>query len=111
MFMPNYSKNEIVLIAFPFSDLSSFKVRPAVIVNAPHISQDVFIVPLTSKTKNLLKGEFVLQEWKTAGLNVETAVKRGIFTIKENLIKKKVGLLLKADSDEIEKSLKLWLGF
>jgi mRNA interferase MazF len=111
MFMPNYSKNEIVLIAFPFSDLSSFKVRPAVIVNAPHISQDVFIVPMTSKTNNLLKGEFVLKEWKTAGLNVETVVKRGIFTIKENLIKKKVGSLLKVDSDEIEKSLKLWLVF
>ncbi len=103
MFMPNYSKNEIVLIAFPFSDLSSFKVRPAVIVNAPHISQDVFIVSLTSKTNNLLKGEFVLQDWKAAGLNVETAVNRGIFTIKENLIKKKVGSLLKVDSDDIEK--------
>lgn len=108
--MPNYSKNEIVLIAFPFSDLSSFKVRPAVIVSAPHISQDVFIVPLTSKTNSLLQGEFVLQEWKTAGLNVETAVKRGVFTIKENLIKKKVGSLLKLDSEELEKSLKLWLG-
>ncbi len=108
--MPNYSKNEIVLIAFPFSDLSSFKVRPAVIVSAPHISQDVFIVPLTCKTNSLLQGEFVLQEWKTAGLNVETAVKRGVFTIKENLIKKKVGSLLKLDSEELEKSLKLWLG-
>ena len=47
--MPNYLKNEIVLICYPFSDLTNFKVRPAVIINAPHISQDVFIIPLTSK--------------------------------------------------------------
>jgi len=40
------------------------KVRPAIIINSPHISQDVFIVPLTSKTKPLLSGEFILAEWK-----------------------------------------------
>lgn len=50
--MPSYSKNEIVLVRYPFSDLTSTKVRPAVIVNAPHVSQDVLIVPLTSKKYN-----------------------------------------------------------
>jgi len=60
--MPNYSKNEVVLVRYPFSDLTNFKVRPAIIVNAPHISQDIFIVPLTSKTNNLLSGEFVLND-------------------------------------------------
>ena len=38
--MPSYSKNEIVLVRYPFSDLTSAKVRPAVIVNAPHASQE-----------------------------------------------------------------------
>jgi mRNA interferase MazF len=46
--MPSYSKNEVVLMRYPFSDLTSAKVRPAVVVNAPHVSQDVLIVPLTS---------------------------------------------------------------
>ena len=45
--MPNYSKNEVILVRYPFSALSGVKVRPAIIVNAPHVSQDVFIVPLT----------------------------------------------------------------
>ena len=60
--MPSYSKNEVVLVRYPFSDLSSAKVRPAVVVNAAHVSQDVFIMPLTSKTVSLLAGEFVLAE-------------------------------------------------
>ena len=68
--------------AYPFSDLTRAKVRPAVIVNAPQASQDVLIVPLTSKMGALLAGEFVLAEWKGAGLNIETATKRGIFTIR-----------------------------
>ncbi len=48
--MPNFSKNEIVLIRYPFSDLTELKVRPAVVVNAAHVSKDLFIVALTSKT-------------------------------------------------------------
>jgi hypothetical protein len=46
--MSNYSRGEVVLVRYPFSDLSGLKIRPAVIVNAPHISKDVLILPLTS---------------------------------------------------------------
>jgi len=107
--MPSYSKPEIVLVRYPFSDLTSSKVRPAVIINSAHTSQDLFVVALTSKTSSLLAGEFVLTEWKAAGLNVETAVKRGIFTIKETLVRKRVGKLKDADAEELEKSLRAWL--
>lgn len=71
--MSNYSRGEVVLVSYPFSDLSGSKVRPAVIVSAPHSSKDVFILPLTSKTTSLFAGEFVLADWSKAGLNVETA--------------------------------------
>jgi mRNA interferase MazF len=107
--MPNFSKPEIVLVRYPFSDLTSSKVRPAVIVNASHTSQDLFVVALTSKTSGLLAGEFVLADWKLAGLNVETAVKRGIFTIKQTLVKKSVGKLSDVDVEQLEKSLRDWL--
>ncbi len=65
--MPSYLKPEVVLVRYPFSDLTSAKVRPAVVVNAAHVSQDLFVVALTSKTSGLLAGEFVLTEWKVAG--------------------------------------------
>ncbi len=107
--MPSYSKPEIVLVRYPFSDLTSSKVRPAVVVNAAHVSQDLFIVALTSKTSGLLAGEFVLTEWRAEGLNVETAVKRGIYTIKETLVRKRVGELENADAEQLEKSLRSWL--
>jgi mRNA interferase MazF len=68
--MPSFSKNEVVLVRYPFSDLMSSKVRPVVVVNAPHSSQNLFVVALTSKTSNLLAGEFVLTDWQKAGFNV-----------------------------------------
>ena len=68
--MASYSKNDIIMVKYPFSDLSGSKVRPAVIVSVPHPSQDVFIVALTSKTGSLLASEFLLADWAAAGLNV-----------------------------------------
>ncbi|MEM7594474.1 MAG: type II toxin-antitoxin system PemK/MazF family toxin [Cyanobacteria bacterium P01_A01_bin.83] len=108
--MPNYSKNDVILVRYPFSDLSNVKVRPAIVVNTKHISQDILIVPLTSKTASLLPGEFTLVEWQAAGLNVPSAVKRGIYTVEQNLVIKTIGQLQQADAHELEDSLKSWLG-
>jgi mRNA interferase MazF len=108
--MPSYLKHEVILVQYPFSDLSSSKVRPAIVVSAAHVSQDVLIVPLTSKTGMLLAGEFILAEWKKAGLNVPTAVKRGIYTVHESLIVKRIGSIIKPDIEAIDKSVREWLG-
>ncbi len=43
--MPNYSKNEVILVQYPFSDLSATKVRPAIVINAPHPFWKVIITP------------------------------------------------------------------
>jgi len=108
--MPSYSKHDVVLVQYPFSDLSSAKIRPAVVVNAPHSSQDIMIVPLTSKTQSLLAGEFVLSDWAAAGLNVSTAVKRGVYTLHQTLVLKTVGQLKPTDSEQVEHALRMWLG-
>ena len=108
--MSSYSKHDVILVRYPFSDLSSSKVRPAVIVSTSHPSQDILITPLTSKTGSLMAGEFVLSEWTAAGLNVATAVKRGVYTVHESLVIKVIGQLSKVDADQLEQSLRDWLG-
>ncbi|MEK7733566.1 MAG: type II toxin-antitoxin system PemK/MazF family toxin [Planctomycetota bacterium] len=109
--MQNYSKNDVILVRYPFADLSGSKIRPAVVISVPHISDDIFVVPLTSKTASLLPGEFELTDWSSAGLNVVTAVKRGIYTVNRSLVIKAVGKLSSSDSKRLESSLHNWLGF
>lgn len=109
--MPNYSKNDVLLVRYPFTDLSGAKVRPAVVVHAPHSSQDSFIVPLTSHLSALQAGEFALEDWAKEGLNVQTAVKRGIYTIHPSLIVKFIGQLSEKDSQSLKRSLRAGLGF
>jgi mRNA interferase MazF len=108
--MASYSKHNVVLVRFPFTDLSGAKIRPAVVVSVAHTSQDVFIVPLTSKTDRLQSGEFVMHDWHGAGLNVKSAVKRGVYTIHQDLIVKQVGSISSSDADALEQSLRSWLG-
>lgn len=108
--MPSYSKHDVILVRYPFSDLSSSKVRPAVVVSTSHPSQDIIITPLTSKTSSLLEGEFMLSEWAGAGLNVATAVKRGIYTVHESLVIKVIGQLMDMDAKRLKQSLQGWLG-
>lgn len=107
--MPSYSKND-VLVRYPFSDLTNAKVRPGVAVHMPHASQDSFVVPLTSRTSGLLTGEFVLTDWASAGLHVPSAVKRGLFTIHPALVVRLLGKLSQADAQQLERSLRDWLG-
>ncbi len=108
--MPSCLKDDVILVCYPFSDLTSSKVRPAVVISELDRSHDIFITPLTSKTGLLHAGEFILEEWALAGLNVATAVKRGIYTVHEKLIIKVVGQLVEVDAKHLQKSLRGWLG-
>lgn len=107
--MPSYSKNEVILVRYPFSNLSGSEVRSAVVVNASHASEDVIIVPLTSKLSPLLAGEFVLADWKAAGLNVASAAKRGLYTVHQGLVIKSIGSLSATDAGSLDGSLRDWL--
>ena len=107
--MPGCSRSDVVLVAYPFSDRTGLKVRPAVVVSGPHRSHDVFVVPLTSRLDRMSEGEFPLENWQAAGLNMASAVKRGLFTIHESLVLKQVGKLTPVDVLRMDNSLKRWL--
>jgi mRNA interferase MazF len=89
--MPSFSRNEVILVRYPFSDLTAAKVRPAVVVGTQNHSPDYFIVPLTSRIGRLGHGEFVLADWQVAGLNIPSAVKRGIYTVHDSLVLNPLG--------------------
>jgi mRNA interferase MazF len=108
--MPSFSKGDVVLVRYPFSDLTATKIRPAIVVNAAHVSEDCLVVPLTSRTDPLLAGEFVLADWAIAGLHVALAAKRGIYTVHSSLIVKSVGRLSAEDLASLERSIRMWLG-
>lgn len=107
--MASYSKNDVILVRYPYTDLASAKVRPAVVIGAASISKDIFVAPLASQPPSPLMREFALADWKGAGLNRPTAVKRGVFTIHETLVIAKTGSLSTPDAADLETSQRSWL--
>jgi mRNA interferase MazF len=69
----------------------------------------LLIVPLTSRLTALRAGEFPLNDWRGAGLNIPSAVKRGIFTVHPNLVLQAVGQLTFSDMEQLDRSLRQWL--
>jgi hypothetical protein len=46
------SRDDVVLLPIPFTDLSSSKVRPAVVVGHGSWMGDLLVVPVTSQLQN-----------------------------------------------------------
>jgi mRNA interferase MazF len=103
-----YKKWDVILVPFPFTDLSSAKRRPALIVSPDSYNQnkDVVIAYVTSRVNTPLRfGDYKLQKWKEAGLPKSSLVRMKLATIDKTIIVKKLGKLENIDSEEIEKIL------
>jgi len=100
----NCSRNDVVLLPIPFTDLTSRKVRPAVVVGGK--GADLFLIPITSVLANT---DFPLVEWRTAGLNVPSGIKAQFATVEEKLVVKIVGRLTLNDAKILDARLRNWL--
>ena len=98
------SRNDVVLLPIPFTDLTSRKVRPAVVIG--NRAADLFLVPISSQLANT---DFPLQDWRAAGLNVPCGVKAQIATVEERLVVKTVGTLTSTDQRLLDQRLRAWL--
>ena len=82
----NCSRNDVVLLPIPFTDLTSRKVRPAVVIGKN--GSDLFLAPISSILANV---DFRLLDWQAVGLNVPSGIKAQLATVEERLAVKIVG--------------------
>jgi len=101
------SRNDVVLLPIPFTDLSSSKVRPAIVVGHGRWPGDLFVVPVTSQMAN---ADLILNDWDKAGLNVPSGIKGQICTVEVSLVRKVVGQISEQDQESLDGLLRKWLG-
>ena len=100
----NCSRNDVVLLPIPFTDLTSRKVRPAIVLGRK--GTDLFLAPVSSVLANT---DFPLSDWLATGLNVPSGVKAQIATVQERLVVKIVGTLSLHDRQNLDQQLRNWL--
>ena len=106
----NYNRGAVVLLPFPFSDQTSAKIRPAVVVNPPHPSNDLLVVAVTSVGEALRPGEFPIQFWREAGLIHPSFAKRAVASVSGELVRKALGQLRESDLVKLDVAVRLWFG-
>ena len=113
----SYQRGEVVVVPFPFADLSAQKVRPSVVVSGSEYHRDepdVIVACVTSNvTQNAGSTDTLLDDWKKAGLHVPSVVKSALSTLEPSLIRYRVGKLTARDmsavAERIARALELAL--
>ena len=104
--MEELMKGDVVVIPFPFSDLSQSKKRPA-LVAAVLDSEDIILCQITSEARfddySIVLGN---DDFKAGSLNLSSMVRPNrIFTADRNIISYKVGSLKNLKIREVEKAI------
>jgi len=93
------SKGDIVLVPFPFTDLSQTKLRPAVVLWVDPQGQDITLCFVSSQNLDCISpSEFMLEssepEFERTGLEVTSKVRvTKLVTIEQRLIQRRLGYL------------------
>ncbi len=106
--MIHYKKWDIVLVPFPFTDLTATKKRPALIVspNDYNSGLDIVIAFITSKLDLQPRpGDFLINEWKKARLPKPSMLRMKFATIDKNIIVKQFGKLANKDIELFQDEL------
>ena len=101
-----YRRGDVVLVPFPFTDLTSSKKRPAVVISPDSFNaqqQDLVVVAITSQLTDSDDAVLLTAPDFSAGSLPKTSIVRPtkLFTMHSTLIIKKVAVLNDLKLDEI----------
>ena len=100
-----FQRGDVVLVPFPFSDLSAIKVRPAVVVSSAlyqATEPDLILAAITSRIA-VATGplDYVLRDWRGAGLRYPSAFKPVLAALEPGRVLYRVGALTPVDLTEV----------
>ena len=105
-------RGDIVLIPFPFTDLTSSKIRPAVVISAEPQGNDIIIAFISSVVpESIGKTEYLLTskspDFTLTGLKKNSVFKMNkLLTISSALILRRLGRIGSATQKELNNCLK-----
>ncbi len=99
--MTHYEFGDVILVPFPFTDQTTTKKRPAVIVSSNSYQSersDLILIAITSQGNPATSfGEITITKWRVAGLLKPSIIKPVLITIDKELVIKKLGQLEETD--------------
>jgi len=110
--MTPYKRGEVVLVSFPFTDLSGTKQRPAVVVS-PHWlqrdSEDVILVAVTSQQPRSSSANLDIRVSNVAGtglLKTSYIKPSKVVVIHQSLLRRRIGQLDSALLNDVSEAIR-----
>ncbi|MBI3360262.1 MAG: type II toxin-antitoxin system PemK/MazF family toxin [Chloroflexi bacterium] len=107
-----YRRGDVIAVPYDYSDLSSGKVRPALVVSSDAYNlarPDVVAAGISSQVAKAGPYDHVLTNWQVAVLRYPSLVRGRLLTIEQSLIRRTVGRLTPADLDAFTERLAAFL--
>lgn len=102
-----YKKGAVVLVPFPFTDLTGNKVRPAIIISKDKIGSDVIVVFITSQIKTKDKHLVLIKPGEDNGLKVSSKVVCSkIATVDAKIVLGELGMVSDSELNQIDQELR-----
>ena len=105
-----WTRGSVVLIPFPHSDLYAVKTRPTIVVSTSAyqtVHGELLLVYLTSQiSRPHPTFDYLLVDWKAAGLLKPTLMKPRLAVIQEALIQHHIGMISSLDLAEVDRRLR-----
>jgi mRNA interferase MazF len=97
--MTAYKPGDILLVPFPFTDQTTTKQRPAVVLSSESYNRshpDLILAPATSKITHKTD-EVLVSEWQSADLLKASVVKPILASFETSLVRRQLGALAQSD--------------
>ena len=105
-----FRRGDVVLIPFPYTDLSASKTRPAVVVSSDiyHAARSELLLAYVSSQVPQANPaiDCVLADWAGAGLLKPSFVRPKVAAIEPTLVVHRVGVLSDRDLSEVDRCLR-----
>jgi mRNA interferase MazF len=109
-----YEFGDVILVPFPFTDQTTSKKRPAVVVSSAGYHRerpDLIIMAVTGQMKPAATfGEVIVAQWKDSGLLKPSVIKPVLTTVEKSLVLRKLGRLQKEELQALQEALRDILG-
>ena len=102
------TRGEVVLVNFPFTDLTGRKLRPAVVVAAGDHCDDIILCQITSQDYGDREAVAIdpIKDFSSGSLAKDSYVRpRKLFTANDRLITRVVGKLKPSKLDEVAQAI------
>lgn len=113
------SRGDIILVPFPFTDLTSAKVRPAVVMSSDSVNQnsrDIIVAFISSVVPTRIEStDFLITssepDFGITGLKKDSVFKMTkVLTLSKSLVQRKIGKASSRIKVELDKRLRKVLG-